>query len=79
MSQEDNPLSFHTVSAAAQSVSPEVRRAHAVSAAMELIADKLRSPGGGDIDAELQKLNEYANRIQEALRHARPAENLDSD
>lgn len=74
MLDPDAPIAFHAFSAATQSVSPEVRRAHAVAAAMELIAAKLKSATTSDISYELANLDEYANKIQEALRHARQAQ-----
>ncbi|XKE47095.1 hypothetical protein LG302_08190 [Halomonas organivorans] len=72
MYQDDNPLTFHVIAAAAQSVSPELRRAHAVSVAVELIAIKLRASSDGNLDSELDKLDDYSDRIQAALRHSRP-------
>ncbi|MBB3229697.1 hypothetical protein [Halomonas stenophila] len=71
MCQDENSLTYHVMSAGAQSVSPEVRRAHAVSAATELIAIRLRSSTDGNLEEELEKLDSYADTIQAALRHSR--------
>lgn len=71
MCQDDNTLTFHVMSAGSQSVSPELRRSHAVSAATELIAIRLRSSGDSNLESELKNLELYADTIQAALRHAR--------
>ena len=71
MWQDDNTLTYHVMSAAAQSVSPEVRRVHAVSAATELIAIRLRSSTDSHLEEELEKRDVYADTIQAALCHSR--------
>ncbi len=56
------------LAAAGPRTAPDASRAHAVAVALELIASK--SSGGEDlnIQRELDKLSEYADKIQEALK-----------
>lgn len=71
MCENETPISFHVCAAASQSVSPEVRRAHAVAAVMESIAMRARYAEDFELDKEIKSLDGYANLIQESLAYAR--------
>lgn len=44
------------------------RRAHAVAAALEVIAARAASPSPTDLGSEFNNLKKYADQIQEALK-----------
>lgn len=62
---------FNAIKAAADNdFSPEQRRAYAVAAALEVIAQKATQSGANltILPNEFKSLSEYADRIQEALK-----------
>lgn len=71
MCENETPITHHVFAAASQSVSPEVRRAHAVAAVMELLAVRARHAADFELDKEIKSLDGYANLIQESLVYAR--------
>ncbi|MGY2285178.1 hypothetical protein [Pseudomonas gingeri] len=54
--------------AAGPRTSPEFARAHAVASALELISAKLSSGASVDLEGEIDRLSNYADKIQEALK-----------
>lgn len=61
-------LSKNTMNAAATKTPEEFQRAHAVSAAIELIAGYVSSGSPVSLESEMKSLSEYADLIQAALK-----------
>ena len=51
-----------------RTINASEKRAHAVAAALEVIAAKASGADSTNLDREMGKLSEYADRIQEALK-----------
>ncbi|MBC3375785.1 hypothetical protein HU762_17685 [Pseudomonas sp. SWRI92] len=64
----DTLLNAITSAGESRKIDAAEKRAYAVAAALEVIAAKASSADATNLDREIGKLSEYADRIQEALK-----------